>query len=300
VLLLQQLHDYTDAETVEAVTFNLAWHYALAVPPGANIYICERTLRNYRRVVITQGLDVQLFRDITDALVQACAANTSSQRIDSTVVRSAMRTLTRLGIVVATVRKFLRELARRYSTLYATVDQDVIRLYVERRGTDCFALTKPQEAQRRLPEAVTILDASAQQFADTEATTLASYLLLTRMLTEQCERVAASGPAAAVRIKEPARSPARAFSIPPILMRATMHSVGRAIWRKSWKRIPRMLRRFLQKNILSQDVEAGRIRISQSGNSGWRSSRASTACLARLLSVTPFWATSGQDFPMLE
>ena len=47
------------------------------------------------------------------------------------------------------------------------------------------------------------------------------------------------------------------------------------------------LRRFLKKNILSQDVEAGRIRISQLGNSGWRSSRASTSRIAFLLSVTP-------------
>jgi hypothetical protein len=69
--------------------------------------------------------------------------------MDSTVVRSALRTLTRLGIVVATASKFLRELARRSPTLSATVDEDVIRRYVERRGTDCFALTKPQASQRR-------------------------------------------------------------------------------------------------------------------------------------------------------
>ena len=29
VLLLQQLHDLSDAETVEALAFNMAWHYAL-------------------------------------------------------------------------------------------------------------------------------------------------------------------------------------------------------------------------------------------------------------------------------
>jgi hypothetical protein len=51
---------------------------------------------------------------------------------------------------------------------------------------------------------------------------------------------------------------------------------------------PTPLRRFLKKNILSQDVTAGRIRISQLGNSGWRASRASTARIAFLLSVTPF------------
>jgi len=117
VLLFQQLHDCTDAETVEAVTGHLAWHDALAIPLGANISICERTLRHYRRVVSTHELDARLFRGISDTLMQACTAETHFQRIASTVVRSAMRTLTRLGIVVATVRKFLRALAPRYPML---------------------------------------------------------------------------------------------------------------------------------------------------------------------------------------
>jgi len=50
-----------------------------------------------------------------------------------------------------------------------------------------------------------------------------------------------------------------------------------------------VLRRFLKKKILRHRVEAGWIRISHLGNSGWRSSRDSTACIARLLSATPFW-----------
>ena len=32
VLLLQQLHDLSDAATVEALAFNMAWHYALDNP----------------------------------------------------------------------------------------------------------------------------------------------------------------------------------------------------------------------------------------------------------------------------
>src|SRR4029453_4773913 len=47
-------------------------------------------------------------------------------------------------------------------------------------------------------------------------------------------------------------------------------------------------RRFLKKNILYQDVETGWIRISQLDNSGWRSSRFSTICIARFFSATPF------------
>ena len=46
-LLLQQLHDLTDAQTVEAMAFNLAWQYALDVQSEADCYFSERTLRTY-------------------------------------------------------------------------------------------------------------------------------------------------------------------------------------------------------------------------------------------------------------
>ncbi|MBD3886286.1 transposase [Phormidium tenue FACHB-886] len=62
VLVLQQLHDLTDAETVEAISFNLSWHYALEIAPYSNPYLCERTLRNYRRVVMEHELEQILFR----------------------------------------------------------------------------------------------------------------------------------------------------------------------------------------------------------------------------------------------
>src|ERR1700744_457534 len=51
-LILQQLHDTTDAATVEAVAFNLAWHYALDIRAESDAYLCERTLRSYRRLLI--------------------------------------------------------------------------------------------------------------------------------------------------------------------------------------------------------------------------------------------------------
>ena len=66
VLLLQQLHDLSDAETVEALAFNMAWRYALDVRSEADSCFCEKTLRNYRRLFIEQGLDELLFRCLTD------------------------------------------------------------------------------------------------------------------------------------------------------------------------------------------------------------------------------------------
>ena len=40
VLLLQQLHDLSDAATVEALAFNMAWHHALDVRVEADCYFC--------------------------------------------------------------------------------------------------------------------------------------------------------------------------------------------------------------------------------------------------------------------
>ena len=48
-LILQQLHDWTDRQTTEAVALNIAWHYALDIRHEPDAYLCERTLRNYRR-----------------------------------------------------------------------------------------------------------------------------------------------------------------------------------------------------------------------------------------------------------
>ena len=95
VLLLQQLHDLSDAATVEALAFNMAWHHALDVRAEVDCYFCEKTLRNYRRLFIAEGLDEVLFRRMTDRLVRAFSVDTSRQRMDSTALRSAMRSLTR-------------------------------------------------------------------------------------------------------------------------------------------------------------------------------------------------------------
>lgn len=205
VLILQQLHDLTDAATVEALAFNLAWHYALDVQDESDAYLCEKTLRNYRRLVIDQQLDQVLFRTLTDELVKAFDVNTSRQRLDSTAIRSAMRTLTRLGTIVETISKFLRELARLHPQLHQRVDAGIVRRYVDRTGDGCFADTTPSESKRRLPEAGQDLWQLSKLFESTDAATLASFAMVQRVLREQFEIVAtcATGEADRVEVKEP-------------------------------------------------------------------------------------------------
>ena len=153
VLLLQQLHDLSDAETVEALAFNMAWHYTLDVRSEADSYFCEKTLRNYRRLFTEQGLDELLFRCLTGRMVQGFSVDTSHQRMDSTALRSAMRALTRLGIVVEIISKFARELERYHPGLHEQISKEVIRRYVDREGNGAFANPAPSVSKRRLGEA---------------------------------------------------------------------------------------------------------------------------------------------------
>ncbi|MDA1100654.1 MAG: transposase [Proteobacteria bacterium] len=206
VLLLQQLHDLSDAATVEALAFNMAWHYALDVRSEADSYFCEKTLRNYRRLFIEQGLDGLLFRDLTDRLVRAFSVDTSRQRMDSTALRSAMRALTRLGIVVESISKFARELERHHGDLYAQISTSVIRRYVDREGNGAFANTAPSVSKRRLGEAGQDLLALALQFRDTAAAKLSSFAILERVLRDQFEIIdneAGASEAKRVAIRDP-------------------------------------------------------------------------------------------------
>jgi hypothetical protein len=202
-LILQQLHDTTDAATVEAVALNLAWQYALDIRAESDAYLCERTLRNYRRLLIERGLDQVLFRTLTDQLIKAIGVDTSKQRLDSTAIRSAMRGLTRLGIIVESISKFLRELRRLRPGLHVLVDPETVRKYVDRAGEGCFGSTKPSESKRRLPEAAADLLILVTQFRDSEASGLESYTILARVLAEQCEVVADPEAGPRARVKEP-------------------------------------------------------------------------------------------------
>lgn len=187
VLILQQLHDLTDEQTVEALSFNIAWHYALDIRNDTDAYICERTLRNYRGKVIQLKLDQLLFRSLTDRLIQGIGVDTNKQRLDSTAVRSAIRSLTRLGILVEATSKYLRDLRRRCPDLYGAVDETLIRKYVVRQGGGCFADTRPSESKRRLPEAARDIHELLHQFRATEARDLESFRLLEQVFQEQCE-----------------------------------------------------------------------------------------------------------------
>ena len=174
-LILQQLHDLTDEQTVEAIALNIAWHYARDIRNEKDAYLCERTLRNYRSKVVEHELDGVIFRSLTDKLISDIGVDTTKQRLDSTAIRSAIRGLTRLGILVESISKFLREMRRTLPDTFGFVAAECIEKYLDRSGEGSFADTRPSESRRRLPEAARDLHELLEQFRATPARDLASF-----------------------------------------------------------------------------------------------------------------------------
>jgi IS5 family transposase len=188
VLVLQQMHDTTDPQTLEMLAFNQQWHYALNVRQEDEAYLCDKTLRNWRNRLIAQGLEKELFAKITAALAKYYKVDPSLQRIDSTRVCSNMAKLSRLGLMVSTIEMFLNRLRQAHPELWPAVEEGMVDRHLGREGAKgIFALSRPSEAQRHLPEAAKDLLRLVRQFQATPAAELEEYALLKRVLEEQCE-----------------------------------------------------------------------------------------------------------------
>jgi hypothetical protein len=188
--VLQQMLDLTDAQAVEAFAFDERWAYALNITGegDADRYVSERTLRNYRRDLISRGMDQVLFERITDALAKAFKVDTRKQRLDSTHIRSNMRRLGRIALFAETVRRFLRKLKRKHPDRFKRVGKAVSDRYLSGGEDDCFAQRKPSESQRTLDRLAKDLYLLVTRFReDKQVSRMASFQLLRRLLEEQCE-----------------------------------------------------------------------------------------------------------------
>jgi len=194
-LILQQMNDVTDEETVDQLAFNIKWHYALDITGESDeiAYMCLKTLRNIRRLVIKSGLDEELFQRTTEVLAKAFSVDAGKQRLDSVHIRSNMRHLGRIGIFSKSIHRFLVNLKRQQETFYSQLEneqKELIERYFTEQALSCFSLVKPSESEKTLAVVSRDLFGLVRRFhEDAHVNSLHSYKLLCRVLEEQCSIV---------------------------------------------------------------------------------------------------------------
>jgi hypothetical protein len=188
-LVLQQMQDLTDEETSNQVAFNLQWQYALDITGESDeaAYLCPRTLWSLRQLVTEKALDTVLFEKITATLARIFKVDMSQQRLDSVHIRSNMRHLGRIGIVVQAIHKFLVNLKRQHPDLWGTLPADLIERYLPEKALGCFSMVKPSESEKTLDTVCQDLFRLIQSLAgQDEVLSMSSFQLLHRVFKEQC------------------------------------------------------------------------------------------------------------------
>ncbi len=218
VILFQQIFDSTDEETVTQMAFNLQWHYALDIPEesdGAK-YICLKTLWSLRNILTDNDLDTVLFEKITDTLAKVFAVDTTQQRIDSVHIKSNMRRLGRIRILVRCLHTFLVNLKRQDKELFETLPKELVEKYLSEKAVGCFSLVKPSDTERTLASVSEDLFQVVQPFAENpKVKAMYSYSLLLRVLNEQCQvKETADGQLVEIAVKPSKEVPSNSLQNP--------------------------------------------------------------------------------------
>ena len=218
VLILQQMHDLSDQETVEQLAFNLQWQYALDItnPSDTDTYMCAKTLWSVRKIVTENELEQIIFEKVVDVLAKEFSVDTSTQRLDSVHIKSNMRHLGRIGIFAKSIHKFLINLKRQHKDLFAMLSETLVERYLSKKALSAFSLVKPTQSQKTLAQVSTDLYTLCQHFKDEPRVTgMSSYHLLLRVLEEQCTITAqADEKPGKVSVKPPKEIPSDSLQNP--------------------------------------------------------------------------------------
>jgi len=218
VVLLQQMHDLTDLETVNQLAFNQQWHYALDIPSESDAakYMCPKTLWSRRKQLTDQGLDTVLFQRVTHKLARVFEVDTTKQRLDSVHLKSNMRRLGRLGILASCIHRFLRSLKGQHPGLYAELAPELVARYLPKKALACFSMVKPSASEKTLATVAQEGFDLLQRFAaHPQVSGMLSYRLLERAINDQCEvKTAGADAPAEITVKPPREVSCRSLQNP--------------------------------------------------------------------------------------
>jgi hypothetical protein len=192
LLFLQELHDWTNPQSVEAYLFRTDLQYALNLEPGSD-EMCERTFERYRALFLDDESARGVMDKVTAELVQELEINIDEQRLDSTHVFSNMASFGRTRLMGVTIKRFLTQVHRHCRDDYDALQETLRQRYVVSTAKLFASEGKSSEDRLRTRQQVAEdLHALIERFATHEGLKdRPSYKALVTVFTQQCELVEA-------------------------------------------------------------------------------------------------------------
>jgi hypothetical protein len=190
-LVIKEIFDQTDDETVFNLDYHLAHQVALGLDPD-EAHVCQKTLHNFRTKLIASETDEVVFQSLTDRMIAALGVNIGKQRLDSTHIISNIARLTRLGLFCETIRVFLSAVRKDFPKKFAAIPETLRKRYLKEDGTATrFGDAASSETRRRLSVCARDVWRLVDRFRGSRSVRrLEAYQLLERLLKDQCDVVA--------------------------------------------------------------------------------------------------------------
>jgi len=214
LLIFKEIWDLTDAEVLENLEWNTLWHYALDLTPE-EAHACQKTLHNFRVLLIDDDEGEGLFERTTAQLITAAGLKTHRQRQDSTHIVSNIRQLTRLGLFVETLTRALVALRKQHPRLCKNLPAELRARYLDREGY--FADARGSDAPRRLQQtALDVHKVLRTVGGHRLVKKMEEIALLQRLFDEQCEAPKVKKPKRIKLVEKPSSSSLQSPSDPDV------------------------------------------------------------------------------------
>ena len=188
LLLIKEFKNWTNDETLEAYSFNMAIHYALNLEPVTHD-IGMRTLERYINLFEEDGIAKATMDEITVKLVEILSIKIDKQRLDSTHIFSDMASFGRTRLMGVAIKRFLTQVIRSDKDDYNSLEESFRHRYAP-GVNQLFADTKKDCDSRRLLRQQVAEDMYfiVRHFGSNEThNNKDTYKAVERIFDEQCE-----------------------------------------------------------------------------------------------------------------
>jgi hypothetical protein len=186
--ILKALHDYTDEELIDQFHFNLLCARALGQDNLGDITLSERTIYYNRQRLLEyesqsgRNLLEEEFKAIADATITKLKLNTKMQRMDSTMIGSYIKQMSRLELIARVLQNFYRDLPETEQLEW----KERLVAYIEEEADHIAYQLKRAEVEEHLQKLGDLLfELHGHYENQSEISKLKSYQHLGRVLLEQ-------------------------------------------------------------------------------------------------------------------
>lgn len=190
--ILKWLFDYTDEELLDQFDFNLLTARALGQDNLGDIHLSERTIYYNRQRLLDyesesgRNLLEEEFKALTDETLSKLKLNTKMQRMDSTMIGSCIKQMSRLELIAKVLQNFYRDLPEAEQLEW----KERLAEYTEEEADHIAYQLKRTEVEEHLQKLGSLLFELHSHYENQpEICELQSYHHLGRLLLEQYDIV---------------------------------------------------------------------------------------------------------------